>query len=105
MRKRRNRIEFTLNDKENERLEFISTTTRLTKSELLRQLLMSCEVREAAPIEYHRLIREVRIVGNNINRLLMIANAGGYHNTSEIQNALEQLREVEQLIRAEFTKK
>ena len=104
MRKRKNYVMAYLDASENKRLCFLSEKMHLSKSDVIRQLLLTGEVREAAPIDYHKLIREVRIVGNNINHLLMIANAGGYYNALEIKTALEQLRETEQLIRSEFTK-
>jgi len=49
-------------------------------------------------------MREVKRVGNNINQLLVLANVKGFLNTAALEAALEELREVDELIFDAYTK-
>ena len=61
----------------------------LTRSELLRRAMLDLPVRENPSADVPVLIDEVRQVGNAINQLLLLANALGTIDTTQLRQALD----------------
>lgn len=93
------------NEKEYENLCNLCEKTNLKKGRLIRLLLEGYVPPPAPPVEYRKLIKEVRAVGNNINQILFIARSNGILNVPDLKVELEKLREVEKIIREQFTVK
>ena len=74
MRSRPIRLEVCFNEKEYENLCNLCEETNLKKGRLIRLLLAGYVPPPAPPVEYNKLIREVRAVGNNINQIAKVAN-------------------------------
>ncbi|MBQ8209210.1 MAG: plasmid mobilization relaxosome protein MobC [Clostridia bacterium] len=75
---------------------------KISKSKMIRFLLYYKNIKEAPPVDYTVLIREMRAVGNNLNQLARAANAKGWINEKELRAAILSLRELEKKISAEF---
>ena len=61
----------------------------LTRSEFLRRVMLDVPISEKPPADVPTLIDEVRRVGNAINQLLLLANATGTIDTSQLRCALD----------------
>ena len=60
-----------------ERLNYLCSIMKISKSKMIRFLLYYKNIKEAPPVDYTILIREMRAVGNNLNQLARVANAKG----------------------------
>ena len=99
-RTRRCEIRFT----ESEYRNLISKAEKagISASELIRKSVNDCEVKAAPPADLYKLIWEIRRAGNNIDQILMIANAKGILNIPDLRKAIDDLREVEKLIVSQY---
>jgi hypothetical protein len=92
-----------LNEDENEKLKELSRRTGLSKSKVIRELISITKLKEAPHVDYPKLIRELRAIGNNLNQLLVIARGKGWSNQKEISSVLSSVIETENKIVNEFT--
>ena len=102
MRKRNIDIHLFLNEEEFYLLNELSVKTNLSKSQVLRFLLITSNLIEAPPIEYKVLIRELRAIGNNINQLIVIARSNGILNVSGLKKHLDELDLIENKMHEAF---
>ena len=102
MRTRNHRIVFYLNDKEFEAFEQKAKRTSRSREDFIRKAVAEVQIKEAPPADLHKLIWEIRRVGNNIDQILMIANAKGILNIPDLRKAIDALREVENLIISQY---
>ena len=93
------------NEEEYENLCNLCEKTNLKKGRLIRLLLEGYVPPQAPPVDYKKLIREVRAVGNNINQILFYTNANGILNVPDLNTELKKLREVEKFIREHYEAK
>lgn len=102
IRKRNIEIHFFLNEEENNQLDKLVRETNLSKSKLLRYLICGFVPAEAPPADYHKLIREIRAVGNNLNQTLVVAKTNGILSVPDLRKEIIELREVEKELRDVF---
>lgn len=76
--------------------------TNLSREGFCRAVLNGAVVREAPPVEYYALIREIKRVGANIDQILKIANSRGLLDVPALRKALAENREVERRVREAF---
>ena len=86
-----------------ERLNYLCSIMKISKSKMIRFLLYYKIIKEAPPVDYNVLIREMRAVGNNLNQLARVANARGWINEKELRVAITSLRDLEKKIAAQFS--
>ena len=55
-------------------------------------------MQEKPPADIHKLIWEIRRVGNNIDQILAIANARGLLDVPQLRKAMADLRDAEKMI-------
>lgn len=99
MRNRKAQLHLYLNADEENRLEEICGMTGLSKSVVVRKLIEGAEIKELPPIEAQAILIEIRRIGNNINQIAAIVNAGlGVHadeykkNWDALMRVLEKLQ-------------
>lgn len=102
MRNRNHRIVFYLNDEEFNRLTTLVAESGRSREDVIRTAIEHKHLTQLPPVDYGKLIFETRRVGQNVNRLLRIAYANNYFNTSEIKECLEKIRGFESKIHAAF---
>ena len=76
--------------------------TKLGKSTLIGYLIKGYKPPIPPPVEYKMLIREMRMIGNNINQILVIARSNGILNVSELNKHLKELDKIEDMMREAF---
>ena len=104
MRKGYKKIEVYFPDAEYETFLQKVRRTNLSISEFVRRMAADQVIREAPHVDVPLLMREVKRVGNNINQLLFLANTKGFFDKVALNAALEELREVDELIFDAYTK-
>ena len=102
MRTRNNRVVFYLNDKEFEAFRQKAKRTSRSREDFIRKAIQEVQIKELPPADLHRLIFEIRRVGNNIDQILMIANSKGILNIPDLRKAIDDLREAEKLIVSQY---
>ena len=102
MRKGQKALLVYLNDQTNETLNELQIKTRLSKSDIIRFLILGYRPPEGPPVNYDELIFQLRAIGNNINQLLCIARRRGILNPNELENHLTELRRLEKKMDAVF---
>ena len=102
MRTRNNRVVFYLNDKEFEAFRQKAKRTSRSREDFIRKAIQEVQIKELPPADLRRLIFEIRRVGNNIDQILMIANAKGILNIPDLRKAIADLREAEKLIVSQY---
>lgn len=102
MRKRNHRIVFYLNDKEFEAFEKKVKCTSRSREAFIRKAIQEVPIKELPPVDLHKLIWEIRRVGNNIDQILMIANSKGILNIPDLRKTIADLREAEKHIVSQY---
>ena len=102
MRKRNHRVVFYLNGKEFEAFEQKAKRSSRSREAFIRKAIEDVQIKELPPADLHKLIWELRRVGNNIDQILMIANSKGILNIPDLRKAIDDLREAEKLIVSQY---
>ena len=102
MRTRNHRVVFYLNDKEFEAFEEKAKRSSRSREAFIRRAIQEVQIKELPPADLHKLIWEIRRVGNNIDQILMIANSKGILNIPDLRKAIDDLREAEKLIVSQY---
>jgi hypothetical protein len=77
MRNRNVRYQLFLDDDEFRKLAAHAQKCKMSQSSFLRHLINNKTPVELPPADYHALVREVRMLGNNLNQIAAKANAQG----------------------------
>lgn len=96
MRTRPKRVEVYLTEDEFKYLSEVCFKTKISKTDLLRYLLLGFTPPEAPNVKYDDLIYQLRCIGNNINQILRIARTNGILNPAGLEKHLSELKDVEQ---------
>ena len=102
MRTRNHRVVFYLNDREFEAFEEKAKRSSRSREAFIRRAIQEVQIKELPPADLHKLIWEIRRVGNNIDQILMIANSKGILNIPDLRKAIDDLRETEKLIVSQY---
>lgn len=86
---------FYLNDDEYIALKNKVNKTSFSRESFIRAAIKGTQIKEAPPIEYYELIRELRRIGSNLNQLLKIANTKGLLDAPRLRKELDANRELE----------
>lgn len=95
MRKRNNQINVRLNDSELKKLGRKVTDSGLSREKYIRNVLNGTEMHPSPPVDFYTLIREIRRVGSNIDRLLHCLSGKGFVQEQQLREALFELDELE----------
>jgi hypothetical protein len=87
MRERNHFVGVWLDDKEYIHLNQLCTTSGLSASAVLRQILSGTQLRPRPPDQYTALLRELSAIGNNVNQIAYWANATRSIREAEIVDA------------------
>ena len=96
MKKRSNRVEFRLDDRELAHLNKIVSASGLKREQFLRDLIAGKDLRTRPKEEWAAVVRQISSVGNNINQ---IANTVGAISRQEFHNAVTLLSDVWRIVK------
>ena len=102
MSKRKYEFHIYLNEEEKDALCKLSEITKLSKSQLIREIILGYSPPEGPPANYGELIYQLRSLGNNINQILRIARTNGILNPAELEKHLTELRTIEEKMHSAF---
>ena len=75
----------------------------LTQESYIRLLLSGHTPKALPPIEYHKLLRQLYAIGNNMNQIAARANSTGFFLADEYARNADELRRALLEIQAAFT--
>ena len=102
MKKRNHEIKIRFSPDELASLNAQAKKAGISREQFCRNAIQGVVIRENPPADLHKLIWEIRRVGNNIDQILMIANTKGILNIPDLRKAIDDLREVEKLIVSQY---
>lgn len=74
MRERNLEFHIRLNDIEYDKLEEMSLKSKMTKSEVIRKLILEKEIKEKPGLEFYEVMKELSKIGVNLNQIAYKAN-------------------------------
>lgn len=86
MLKRNIKITFRLNEEEHKFFTIQVKKTGFSQKGLIRALIRGYEPRELPPLDYHAMIRELHVIGSNLNQIAARANATGHIDKDAFRN-------------------
>jgi len=91
MRKRYYRARVWLDEKEYVKFVRNVEKTGLSKETYLRQLITGYSPKESPPLEYHEIIRQLTIIGRNLNQIATKLNSVGVFNREILAQNINRL--------------
>lgn len=105
-RDRKNQIHLYLNDEEYEQLVSLKNKSGLSASQLIRQLLMECQISEAPTIDFWDMTKQIRYYGNNMNQIAKRLLLFGVPDSEAYQRNADKVFELlEKILSAVLSKK
>ena len=91
MRERNIEFHLRLNDIENDKLEELAIQSKLSKSDIIRKLILENEIKEKPDKEFYKVMNELSKIGINLNQI-----ATKVHSTNEFDKEYykEQVNEI-----------
>lgn len=74
MRERNLEFHIRLNDIEYDKLEEMSLKSKMTKSDVIRKLIIEKEIKEKPGLEFYEVMKELSKIGVNLNQIAYKAN-------------------------------
>lgn len=103
MRKRNIRVQVWLNVEENTKLNNNSKKTGLSRESYLRTLINDYVPKELPAPDYYYMMRELHIIGSNLNQIAAKANVTGHIDRTIFQYEANRLRKAVLDIQAAVT--
>ena len=98
MRERTIRIDVYLSAEEARKLTSLCQLSGLSKSTIIRQSILGCEIKSRPPDSYKDLVRELSAIGNNINQVAHLANAQGGIASSQVAELTDCMSKIWRLV-------
>lgn len=98
MRKREKAFLLRLSEKEMKILDEKVSKANIPREEFLRMLISNATIKEAPPVDYYKMIMQLRRIGSNINQVLKLANAKGIIIATDLRKALEDYHKTEKML-------
>lgn len=102
MRKRDILKNFFVNDEENKRLKQNAKKAGLNESAYIRNLIMGYKPKEQPTENMYEIIKQLKLVGINLNQIARKANALGIVDAPFYKNVYEKWNKLAQDIKKEF---
>ena len=91
MRERNIEYHLRLNDIENDKLEELAMQSKLSKSDIIRKLILENEIKEKPDKEFYKVMNELSKIGINLNQIATKVNST---NEFDIEYYKEQVNEI-----------
>jgi len=91
MRKRNHKLQVWLSEHEAYLLSRKSESCKMNSSTFIRSTINDYELREAPPLDYYKVLSELRAIGNNLNQIARAANTTGEIDESRYRENADKL--------------
>lgn len=73
-----------------------------SREQFCRSVLLGCEVKEKPPAEYAEIVRQLRMLGNNVHQLLLKAIQTNFIDVVMLQDIYDMTVEMDELFCSAF---
>ena len=102
MRERNLEFHIRLNDIEYDKLEEMSLKTKMTKSDVIRNLILEKEIKEKPGYEFYEVMKELSKIGVNLNQIAYRANKNNVIDKNYYQELAKEWIEFSRQIKSKF---
>ena len=92
------KFDIRLSQRDFNMLERRAHRCKISKSEYMRQLLNRCVPREAPPADYYGMMKELRLIREDLDTLAQMAAATGMMEAAAVEAELRKLRKTSEKI-------
>lgn len=100
MNKRNITVKVLLTGKEKKHLDKQTAISGLTKSKLLRDLIMGVNLKSQPPDDYYKIYKLLSNITNNVNQIAYRTNATGYAGSNELQDIKSMINKCWEYLKA-----
>ena len=86
------RMLFAMTDSQSKKLDTLSKKAGLTRSAYIRRMIDGVVPQERPPLEFHKILQQMRYISNNMNQLAKRANATNHVDAEKIMLLAEQFK-------------
>lgn len=87
-----NRVEIKMEAAQFKKLDTLSKKAGLTRSAYIRRMIDGVVPQERPPLEFHKILQQMRYISNNMNQLAKTANATNHVDAEKIMLLAEQFK-------------
>ena len=102
MRERNIEFHLRLNDIENEKLEYLAVQSKLSKSDIIRKLILENEIKEKPDKEFYKVMNELSKIGINLNQIATKVNSTNELDKKYYIEQVNEIREFTKLIKEKY---
>ena len=102
MRERNLEFHIRLNDIEYDKLEEMSLKSNMTKSEVIRKLILEKEIKEKPGLEFYEVMKELSKIGVNLNQIAYRANKTNSIDKSYYKELADKWLEFSRQVKSKF---
>lgn len=94
MRKRQYDLHLRLNEAEHRKLDELASKAGVTRSTIMRKLIMGTEIKERPNVDFFDLRQSIHYLANNVNQIAHHANMQGGITAEEAAEAKRMITEI-----------
>lgn len=102
MRERNLEFHIRLNDIEYDKLEEMSLKSKMTKSDVIRKLILEKEIKEKPGYEFYEVMKELSKIGVNLNQIAYRANKNDDINKNYYKELANKWLEFSRQVKSKF---
>ena len=102
MRERNIEFHIRLNDIESEKLEMLSQKSKLSKSDIIRKLILENEIKEKPGIEFYHAMNELSKIGINLNQIAAKINTTNEIDKDYYKEQVTEMRNITKQIKEKY---
>lgn len=102
MRERNLEFHIRLNDIEYDKLEEMSLKSKMTKSDVIRNLILEKEIKEKPGYEFYEVMKELSKIGVNLNQIAYRANKNNSIDKNYYKELANEWQEFSRQVKSKF---
>ena len=102
MRERNIEFHIRLSDIEYDKLEEMSLKSKMTKSDVIRNLILEKEIKEKPGIEFYEVMKELSKIGVNLNQIAYKANKNNVIDEENYKILAKEWQEFSRQVKSKF---
>ena len=102
MRERNIEFHLRLNDIENDKLGELAMQSKLSKSDIIRKLILENEIKEKPDKEFYKVMNELSKIGINLNQIATKLNSIDEFDKDYYKEQVNEIRKFTSLIKEKY---
>ena len=102
MRERNVEFHIRLSDIEYDKLEEMSLKSKMTKSDVIRNLIIEKEIKEKPGIEFYEVMKQLSKIGVNLNQIAIKANKNNLIDEDYYKELAKEWQEFSKRVKSKF---